>query len=100
MVQQMADSGAQDDDTGEQGVAGQGICIEIQVLPDGTFNVSSEPLQEEAEEENCESGEEKGQTASSIGDALKIVLSLYRENAPSDSTAQQQFQAGYSKAGS
>jgi hypothetical protein len=76
----------------------QGYCIEVSVLPDGTFKVSGpEPLQEEAaEEQGEEPGSEMGQDYDSIGGALKGVLTIVKDNPVGDS-GQKAFEAGYAK---
>ncbi len=76
----------------------QGYTIEISVLPDGTFSVSSEPLQAEATEETGEPGSETGQSAKSIGDALKIVLDIYK-NSGTASNEQADFMSGFAPEG-
>lgn len=55
----------------------QGMCIEIACLPDGTFNVSMEPLQQEMGEE--QPGEGAGTPASDIKEALTAALELYKQ---------------------
>lgn len=89
-MQDTADQTSPDDqDTG-------GIRIYIDCASDGSFEVGSMPV---PQNDDADAGNNE-QQVSSIGDALKVVLSLYRENSPADSTAQQQFQAGYQKAAS
>lgn len=70
----------------------QGFCIEISCLPDGTFQVSSEPLEQEAAEETGAAGSETGQTAKSFGEALKLALQLYQSNGEDPNES---FEAGY-----
>jgi len=88
----MADMSAPDD-TGD---LSQGYCIEISVLPDGTYQVSPpESLKEEAaEEQGGEPGSEAGQTFDSVGAALKQVLKLMKDN-PVGGDGQASFEAGY-----
>lgn len=75
----------------------QGFCIEISVLPDGTYKVSGpEPLADEAAEEQGEAGSELGQDFDSIGAALKQVLQVIKDNPLGDSD-QANFEAGYAK---
>lgn len=77
----------------------QGYCIEVSVLPDGTFKVSGpEPLAEEAAEEQGEPGSEMGEDVESIGEALKAVLAIVKANPVGDS-AQASFEAGYATEG-
>lgn len=73
----------------------QGYVIELSVLPDGTFKVSGpEPLEVEAAEEEGAPGSEMGEDFASIGDALKGVLMMIKQN-PVGGDDQQQFEAGY-----
>lgn len=74
---------------------GQGFCIEILCKSDGTFNVSVEPAQEEATEENAtgETGEE-GQPASSIQEALKIARQIFEAGGMADG-GEGDFTKGY-----
>ena len=80
----------------EAGDLSQGYCLELSVLPDGTFKVSGpEPLAEEADEEQGEAaGSEAGQDFTSIGEALKAILSAIKAN-PVGGSDQSQFEAGY-----
>ena len=74
----------------------QGYCIEVSVLPDGTFKVSGpEPLAAEAAEEQGEAGSEIGQDFDSIGGALKGVMDIVKAN-PVGDNEQANFEAGYS----
>lgn len=74
----------------------QGYCLELSVLPDGTFKVSGpEPLKDEAAEEQGEAYSEMGQDYDSIGAALKGVLEILKANPVGDSE-QKQFDAGFS----
>ena len=52
----------------------QGFCIEVSCLPDGTFNVSVESLEEEAKEPS-----EPGHEAASIDEALSAAMEIYRQ---------------------
>lgn len=73
----------------------QGYAIELSVLPDGTFKVSGpEPLAAEAAEEEGEPGREMGQDFASIGEALKGVIMIVKEN-PVGEDANGQLEAGY-----
>lgn len=73
----------------------QGYCIELSVMPDGTFKVSGpEPLQEEAEEEQGEPGSEAGQDFDSIAEAMKGVLRIIKAN-PVGKDEQADFNAGF-----
>lgn len=72
--------------------AQQGFVIEIACLPDGTFSVSSEPLEEEAAEEQGAPGSERGTPAKSFGEALKQALALYQAGG---STGDDEFAEGY-----
>lgn len=75
----------------------QGYCIEISVLPDGSYKVSGpEPLPEEADEEKGEPGAEQGDDYPSIGAALKGVLDIVKQN-PVGGDADKQFGAGYAQ---
>jgi len=66
----------------------QGYCIKIAALPDGTFSVSSKPL-EEPEEPG-------GKTVRSIGEALKAALDIFKNSGKSDG-GQADFAEGYGK---
>lgn len=52
----------------------QGFCIEVSCLPDGTFNVSVEPLEQESAEM-----EGPGHEAASIDEALAAAMEIYRQ---------------------
>lgn len=65
-------------------VAGFVICIACK--PDGTFNVSSEPMEAE------EKGEGVGKPVSSIGEALKEAINIYQNQG---TTGEGEFQAGF-----
>lgn len=69
-----------------------GYCVEVHVLPDGTFGVSGpEPLAQEAEEGESPTGD---QSFPSIGEALKAVLGVIRDN-PVGQDESAQVEAGY-----
>lgn len=73
----------------------QGYCIEVSVLPDGTFNVAGpEPLEADAAEGSYNAGE----GVQSVGEALKAVLSIIKAN-PVGGSDQDQFSAGYGTQG-
>ena len=74
----------------------QGYTIEISVLPDGTFSVSSESIETEAVEETGEPGSEVGQQAKSFGEALKIALDIYKADG-NLGNAQADFMAGFTE---
>lgn len=82
--------GVQPAGQGSQGATdtSQGIVIEISCLPNGEFSVSSEPLQQEAQEEQGEDGSEAGQTAKNFAGAIKLAAAIYQDmvsgQAPSD----------------
>ncbi len=62
----------------------QGFTIEISCLPDGTFQISTEPLAAEAAEETGTPGSEMGQPLQSIGEVLKKVMSIVQNNGATD----------------
>lgn len=71
-----------------------GTVIEILCKPDGSYEVSSEPA--EAEMGEGEGGEPKGQKAATAGEALKLVLGLMKQAAPSaGGDTSPDFEAGY-----
>lgn len=81
----------------------KGYCIEISVLPDGTFNVGEpESLEEENEEEQGGAqaegegadDDDKGTDYQSVSDMLKGVLKIVQSN-PVGDNPQAQFSAGY-----
>ena len=73
----------------------QGFCIEVSVLPDGSFKVSGpEPLAASAAEETGEPASEMGDDYTSIGEALKAVLMIIKEN-PVGSDENAQVEAGF-----
>ena len=74
----------------EAGGMSQGYCIELYVLPDGTFTVSG------PEAMPTMKGMEGKETYDSIGAALKGVLELIKQN-PIGGEAGEQFEAGYVK---
>lgn len=78
------------------GDVSQGYCIDISVLPDGSFKVSGpEPLEAEAAEDAGEApGSEMGTDFDSIGAALKGVLDIIKQN-PVGESADAQLEAGY-----
>lgn len=88
------DAGADQSQGGDSDQDAGGLRLFIDVSQSGEFEVGSMPIPA-----NDDGSEGDVKPASSIGDALKLLLSDYREKAPSDSGAQQQFQAGYAKAG-
>ncbi len=95
----MSAAPAADDQAGAEEQGGdlsQGYCLELSVMPDGTFKVSGpEPLEEEAkEEQGAEPGSEEGQDYDSIGEALKAILQAVRSN-PVGGDSNKQFDAGY-----
>lgn len=77
----------------------QGYCVELSVLPDGTFKVSGpEPLEAEASEEQGEPGSEMGEDMRSIGEALKKILEITKAN-PISADDNAQFEAGFNQEG-
>jgi len=78
----------------EQGEpSGGGVCIEILCYPDGSYEVSSEPLQQEMDEhKQAGNAEPAGQKAATAGEALKLVLAEMRKVTPAGGD---QFEAGY-----
>lgn len=100
MADPQADMSAPTDapDAGEdaQQDLAQGYCVELHVLPDGTYKVvGPEPLEEEAQEDQGEAaGSEAGKDVSSIGDALKAILGIVKAN-PVGNSDQASFEAGY-----
>ena len=82
----------------EGGDLAQGYCIEISVLPDGSFKVSGpEALEVEAAADQGEAPySEVGEDFTSIGEALKQVLTLIKQN-PVGGEAQANFEAGYAR---
>ena len=74
----------------EAGDMSKGYCIELYVLPDGTFTVSG------PEAMPTMKGMEGKETYDSIGAALKGVLELIKQN-PIGGEAGEQFEAGYAK---
>ncbi len=77
--------------------ADAGYVIEITVSPDGTFEVDSEPLEEEAQEEAGEApgSEMSASPIKSFGEALKRALEIYQNNGD-DGDSDEQFDAGFS----
>jgi hypothetical protein len=77
----------------------QGYCVELSVLPDGTFKVSGpEPLEAEAAEETGEAGSEMGEDVKTIGEALRKILEITKAN-PIAGDDQAQFEAGFNQQG-
>lgn len=70
-------------------------CIELYVYADGTFRVAKETSGQEKAEHEATGTEEGagGQDYQSLGDALKGVLDLVKQN-PVSGGAQSQFEAG------
>lgn len=97
----MTDTAAPDETPAPDAAAGdlsQGYCIEISVLPDGSYKVSGpEPLEAEAAEDQGEpAGYSAGEDYPSIGAALKGVLELIKQN-PVGGDADSQMEAGYAQ---
>jgi hypothetical protein len=95
MDNEMAEAQPDDESAeGESSLAG-GYCVELHVMPDGTFRVSGpEPLEQEAAE--GESPDE-GEPYQSIGEALKGILKVVRDNPP-EQDEQAHFNAGLGEA--
>jgi hypothetical protein len=70
----------------------QGYLVEIKVLADGTFQVKQETMQIEPEEAAA-AGEETGENFDNLGDALKEVIRIVRDN-PVGESEQANFEAG------
>ena len=72
----------------------QGYCVEVHVLPDGTFGMSGpEPLEMEAAEGENPSGDQQFQ---SVGEALQAVLAVIRDNPVGGApAAEAEMEAGY-----
>lgn len=86
-----ADQPTPDDAAESGGTPGFTICISC--LPDGTFNVSTEPLEDEANEDNADGDEaDKGKPAKSFGEALKMALEAYKNDGQD---ADAQLESGY-----
>lgn len=85
----MSDAGMPAEDTLEADTT-QGYCIELYVMPDGTFTVSGPEAMDKMKEM------EEGEEFSSIGEALKQVLMLIKQNPVGDS-GQKSFEAGYAR---
>ena len=81
----------------------QGFVIEISCLPDGTFNVSSESLPEEAQEEqgtgdaDSEEPGDGGQTYKSFHDAMAAAIAIYKAGGQADDS-ESQFNSGFNPA--
>ena len=74
---------------------GQGYVIEIYVLPDGTFNVSQESMEQETMEHQATGmEEEKGQEFNSLGEVLQAVMRMIKSN-PMTGDEDAQFDAGF-----
>lgn len=89
MMQGFADSEMPDDEAGQPATS-DGMLAElcIGVMQDGSLTVYKETGEEGAESESPR------QNAASIGEALKMVLDLYKSMAPQG--GDDAFQAGYS----
>ena len=84
-----ADSEMPDDDAGQPATSdGQIVELCIGVMADGSLTVYKETGEEAQEQES------QRQQAASIGEALKMVLDLYKSMAPQG--GDDAFQAGYS----
>ena len=79
----MADDAAKMDET-------EGYVIEIIVKADGSFAVSKEELRAEAEE----GPGEEAMSYDSLGQAMKAVMDIVKQN-PVGESEQSQFDAGY-----
>ena len=97
------DTPAADEATGQgdQGEAPQGYCVELHVKADGTFTVEGpEPESEEQQEPSAAPAEGSAAPAEgeksfpSLGEALKAVLEIVRQN-PIGQSEQEGFEAGY-----
>lgn len=73
---------------------GQGYVVEIYVLPDGTFKVSKESMEQERMEHQASGMEEGGEEFSSLGEALQAVLRIVKSN-PVAGDDDAQFDAGF-----
>lgn len=80
---------------GDDGGKTLAYCVEVYVYADGTFRVAKETKgQEEAEHEATGTEEGAGgRDFQSLGDALKGVLDIVKQN-PVTGGAQSQFEAG------
>lgn len=93
MAQDMTqDSEGAADQQGDQQQADQGFVIEIRCYSDGTFDVESEPMSQEGEEDGA--GNSSGGQYSSIGEAMKQALSIYKDGGESDAE-QGGFEEGF-----
>ena len=89
MMQGFADSEMPDDEAGQPANSeGQTAELCIGVMSDGSLTVYKETGEEAAESESPR------QPAATIGEALKMVLDLYKAMQPA--SADDAFQAGYS----
>ena len=84
--------------------SGQVAEITISIMQDGSFKVYTEsepadPADDPMDDEQAEQGPD-AKTANSIGEALKIVLDLYKQvqEQAGQQTAQDQFSEGYNRA--
>jgi len=81
---------------GGAGDLSQGYCLELSVLPDGTFKVSwPEAIEDKAKDDEGEAPySEIGEDFTSIGEALKAIIGKIKDN-PVGGDAQKNFEAGY-----
>ncbi len=89
-------SAAPDAGTGDD--MSKGFVIEIECKADGTFSVSSEPLQDEAAEENGEAAEPAGKPIASFKDAIMAAVEIYKNQGANPSDEDSQLAAGYNSA--
>ncbi len=70
----------------------QGYCIELCVMPDGSFVVSGpEPIEPE--------DDAGGQSAASLGEAMKMIMAIYKQaQADVGGSADDQMAAGFNRA--
>lgn len=64
----------------------QGYCVKLSALADGTYAVSGPTPYAE--------GEDAGESFTTIGEALKGIIGIVKEN-PVSGDDQKQFEAGY-----
>jgi len=88
----MADDAAMTDDAAmmDETEMAEGYVIEIIVKADGSFAVSKEELRAEAEE----GPGEEAMSYDSLGQAMKAVMDIVKQN-PVGESEQSQFDAGY-----
>lgn len=88
----MADDAAMAEDTAmmDETEMAEGYVIEIIVKADGSFAVSKEELRAEAEE----GPGEEAMSYDSLGQAMKAVMDIVKQN-PVGESEQSQFDAGY-----